>query len=65
MNGQSDWPKSHLCPKFPVLIGQMRFRDLTSQDVGLLYYDWFFFIQMFFTLMIVQIYNAGLVSLFA
>ena len=35
--GQSDWSKSHLCPKWLILIGQMRFRELTTQDVGLLY----------------------------
>jgi hypothetical protein len=37
MNGQSDWPKSHLCPKWPILIGQMRFREVATQDVELLY----------------------------
>ena len=37
MNGQSDWPKSHLCPKWPILIGQMRFREVAMQDVSLLY----------------------------
>ncbi len=31
MNGQSDWPKSHLCPKWPILIGQMRFREVATQ----------------------------------
>jgi hypothetical protein len=32
-NGQSDWPKSQLCPKWQILIGQMRFREVATQDL--------------------------------
>ncbi len=37
-NGQSDWPKSHFIPKLPILIGQMRFQEVATQDVLLLYW---------------------------
>ena len=63
MNGQSDWPKSHLCPKWPMLIGQMRFREVETQDVELVCRDYLPPIVIFLKNGLVKFYHFFLCKL--